>query len=440
MQPVAQPTQAEGERSPICVDYKIVTFKRPIQWTRSDDEVWMFNPPRRYILNANHLERLRPHIDTISDLRGSRHYRPLRVGAQLRGAKILVERCRDRGIGDMLFMTGPLSFIQHLAGGHAHIDMYGLVDRSVILQHHPALAYAGTLAGPVEYDDLPHYQYHWFVDAATENDETRDQLNVYDALYKQLGIDPNTVNPRFKRPSMTLVQDDYTNLDSLYYMVMTQRGIDLRMTPYYVLAPISYSSLRVAPYALWLSLAQELSKVRPVIFAGHVAGDGQMPSADMTFGAFYQQIGNLGQRIVNLMGNTSLRVVAALISRATCVVTLDSGLLYVAQAIGTPAVSLWGTHSPTTRIGYDQAYLRYAIHKRTACPASPCYAYAGFPYSRCPRLTQQLVCEPLVSVVPSDIVAKVTEIEEAQRANAVPVEAVKAESKVEPPAAAPSGP
>lgn len=414
MQPVAQLTQAEGERTPTCADYKIVTFKRPIQWTRSDDEVWMFNPPRRYVLNANHLDRLKPHIDTISDLRSSRHYKPLHAGAQLRGARILIERYRDRGIGDMLFLTGPLSFIQHLAGGHAHIDMYGLVDRSTVLQHHPALAYEGTLAGPLHYDDLQHYNFHWFIDSATEHDETKDQLNIYDALYKQIGIDPNAVAPRFKRPSMTLVADDFTNLDSLYYMVMSQRGIDLRMTPYYVLAPISYSSLRVAPYSMWLNLAQELSKVRPVIFAGHVAGDGQMPSTDMTFGAFYQQASNMGPKIVNLMGNTSIRVVAALISKAVCAVTLDSGLLYVAQAVGVPAVSLWGTHAPTTRIGYDQNYMRYAIHKRTACPAAPCYAYAGFPYSRCLRKTQQSVCEPLMAVLPSEVVAKVIDIEESQ--------------------------
>ncbi len=410
-QPAATPG---GDRTPVATDFKIVTFKRPLQWTRSDDEVWLLQPPRRYILNAAHLEGLRGHIDSISDLKNARHYRPLHVGAPLRGANILVERYRDRGVGDLLFMTGPLSYINHLSGGTANIDMFGLVDRATVLTHHPALRFGGAMAGPVLYDDLPHYQWHWFVDSLTEYDETKDQQNVYDALYKQLGVDPNLVPPVYKRPSMTLVKQDYSDLDSLYYIVMQQHAQDLRMLPYYVLSPVSYSSLRVAPYALWLTLAQELSKVRPVVFVGHVAGDGQMPSAGMSFGQFYQAAGKLGPRVINLMGNTSLRVVSALISKAAAMVSLDSGLLYVAQAVNTPTVSLWGTHSPASRIGYDAAYMRHAIHKKSACPYSPCYAYAGFPHDRCPGGVQQTVCAPLQAVLPSDVIVHLNEIESRQ--------------------------
>lgn len=376
------------------------------------------NPPRRHVLAANQITpSLAPFVDTISDLKAGRHYKPLTSAmTTLKGSRILVERHRDRGIGDMLFMTGPLSYISHMAGGAVHIDMYGLVDRSAILHNHPALTYGGVMSGPILYDDLPLYNYHWFSDSVTEYDETSDQLNVYDALYAQLGIDPKTVPPKFKRPSLQLSRNDFSDLDSLYHMVASQRNIDLRSQPYYVLSPVSYSSLRVAPYSMWLSLAQELSKKRPVIFAGHMAADGQMPAAGMSFGQFYQAAGQLGPRVLNLIGNTSIRVIAALISRALAVVSLDSGLLYVAQALNTPAVSLWGTHSPVTRIGYDNAYMRYAIHKRSVCPASPCYAYAGFPYSRCARGVSQVTCEPLAAVTAQEIIAKIGDIERDQLA------------------------
>lgn len=408
----------QGSRLAHASDYKIVTFDRPLQWSRSEDEVWLLNPPRRYVLAANQLtDSIRPYIDTVSDLKTGRHYKPLNLHSRLKGAKILVERHRDRGLGDMLFMTGPLSYIQHMAGGEAQIDMYGLVDRSVILNGHPALSYGGAvLGGPIHYDDLPLYDYHWFVDSVTEYDETKDQHNVYDALYTQLGIDPLAVPPKFKRPSLTLAKRDFSDLDSLYHMVAATRNLDLRVLPYYVLAPVSYSSLRVAPYRLWLELAKELSKARPVVLVGHIPGDGQMPSAEMSFGAFYQQLNQMGPRVLNLIGNTSIRVVAALVSRALAAVTLDSGLLYVAQALNIPTVSLWGTHAPSTRIGYDQAYMRYAIHKRAACPAAPCYAYAGFPYTRCARGEQQQVCEPLKAILPSDVLSKLTEIEKEQMA------------------------
>lgn len=409
----------QGTRTPTpSQEYKIVTFDRPLVWSRSDDEIWMLNPPRRYIFNANQLQSpaLAPYIESISDLKSARFYVPLNVpGTQLRGKRILVERFRDRGIGDLLFMTGPLSYLHHLTGGAAHIDMYGLTDRAAVLKGHPAITYKGAQAGPILYSDLPEYQYHWFSDSVTEHDETKEQLNVYDALFRQIGIDASKIDPKFKRPSMTLVDEDFENLDSLYHRIYRERSVDLRVTPYYVLAPCAVSSLRLAPYAFWLKLAQELSQVRPVLLVANIQGDRQMPAAGMSFGQFYSAANNLGGRVVNLMGNTSIRVVSALISKATAAVTLDSGLLYVAQALNVPTVSLWGTHSPYTRIGYDTAYMRYAIWKKSACPASPCFAYAGFPQHKCVRHANQALCEPLVVVDPSEVIGKINDIESSLR-------------------------
>jgi ADP-heptose:LPS heptosyltransferase len=411
------PLITSGPRTPIAQEWKIVSFNRPLLWTRADDEVWLFNPPRRYLLNTAHLqsEALAPYIDQISDLKNSSYHVPLNAATQsLRGGRILVERYRDRGLGDLLFLTGPLSYLQHLSGGLAHIDLYGLVDRSSILVNHPALTYGGVMAGPVEYDHLRQYQAHWFIDTVTEHDETKDQLNVYDALYRQIGLDPDKVDVKFKRPSLNLTPDDYEGLDSLYHFIHRERGLDLRTTPYYVLAPSAVSSLRLAPYALWLQLAQELSKVRPVLFVGQVLGDHAMPDAGMSFGAFRAAAENLNpSRVINLMGTTSIRVVAALLARARLAVTLDSGLLYVAQAVNTPAVSLWGTHAPVMRIGYDRRYMDHAIHKKAHCPSSPCCAYAGFPYSRCVRRQGQTLCEPLLAIEASEVVSHVSEIEKS---------------------------
>ncbi|HNL70532.1 MAG TPA: glycosyltransferase family 9 protein, partial [Leptospiraceae bacterium] len=62
-------------------------------------------------------------------------------------------------------------------------------------------------------------------------------------------------------------------------------------------------------------------------------------------------------------------------------VTLDSGLLYVAEALRVPTISLWGTHAPAVRLGYDPAYMDLAIWPRENCGAAPCFAYANFPYA-----------------------------------------------------------
>jgi len=372
----------------------------------------MLHPLRRYILNADQLERLMPYIETMSELKGSRHYRPLVAGAALAGTRILVYRYADRGVGDHLFMTGPLNYLRHVSGNSADITMYGLTDRHQILAFHPALKHEAVLAGPVHYDDLQYYHWHWFVETATEYDEEFDQLNVYDSLYRQMGVDPTTVDVTFKRPSMKLNDKDYRDLDQLYYFVYCNRKLDLRLTPYYVVAPTSYASLRSAPYGLWLAVIAELAKVRPVVAVGR-PGKGRMPDTDLSFGQF---VGDLNKipNTVNLMSDIPIRTVAALVSRAICAVTLDAGILYVAQALGVPAVSLWGTHAPAVRLLYDKKYMDLAVWNREACHNSPCFSYAVFPKAKCPRGELQKVCEPLAAVKPSDVIAKVTEAEKAR--------------------------
>lgn len=403
--------------------YVIVTFKEPFLWSRSLDETWMFNPPRRYILNEAQTVLLDKYIESKSELVNSRNYKPIYSGLEkLRGRRILIERFRDRGIGDHLFLTGPINYLQHLTGGQIHIDTYALNDRAMVYNNFDGLTYKRAMIGPVLYDDLPRYDYHWFVESVTEYDETPDQVNVYDALYKQLGIDPAVVSPKFKRPTMTLVKKDYEDLDSSFHMIYKKSQIDLRVTPYYVVAPLSNASLRTAAYAMWLRLVQELSRARPVLVVGHVANDGQVPSADISFGAFYQHLNHLSEnnpKILNLIGSTTVRTMAALISRATACVTLDSGPLYIAQALNVPTISLWGTHNPYTRIGYDSEYMKYAIWKRQFCKNSPCFSYARFPYEKCPKGEQQVVCEVLGAVDPAEIVTKINQIELALKPSSI---------------------
>jgi len=394
----------------------VASFKKPLLWNRTDDEVWMFNPRRRYILNACHLPHVNEHIETLFDLRTSAYYKPLTAGVSLAGARILMERVRDRGIGDMLFLTGPMEYIRHISGASAKIDLYGLTDRHQILWWHQALEHKAVLAGPSMYDDLPQYDYHWFIDHATECNEEpdRDHPNVYDALYRQVGIDPASVPAEFKRPTLYLVEKDFQDLDAFYFHIYRATGLDVRSTPYYVVAPLANSSLRSVPYTLWLETIQELAKARPVIVIGQTHG--KIPATDMPFIEFQQRLAALaqgGNKIISCLGAVPLRVTAGLISRAVCLVTLDSGMLYVAQALRRPAVSLWGTHNPRSRLGYDKAYMDLAIWHKAACKHSPCYAYAAWPTAKCPGGDSQRICHPLAAVSASDILGKVTLVEKS---------------------------
>lgn len=292
----------------------------------------------------------------------------------------------------------------------SRLMLYSFSDRGMVLTHAPFLNNQTVYCGPLEYDHLRLYNYHWFIGSVTECDEEGDQLNVYDALFKQLGFDPETIDPRWKKPVATLVSEDYQHLDALFKSVFDAKKIDLRRLPYYVVAPFSNSSLRCAKYSTWLGIIKQLSQRRPVLVVG--TSTMRLPDTDMSAGAFIQALENYGGGIVNLVDKTpSVRLLMALVARAKAIVCLDSAPLYIAQALGTPAISIWGTHDPGVRIGYDEKYMRYAVWNRDDCNCSPCYAYSTFPASKCPQGPSQKICECFENVTEDQVLKMMDAVE-----------------------------
>jgi ADP-heptose:LPS heptosyltransferase len=396
-------------RLPHNSQWMISTFKTPTIFNRAHDEVWLLNPVTRYVFNANHLTILAEHVESISDVKSSAHYRALDLTKNIAGARILVERYRDRGIGDLLFMTGPLGYLRHVTGGEVKVDFYAFSERGQVLLHNPVLHHQTVLVGPQLYDNFAHYNYQWLVETVTEWDEEPDQLNVYDALFKQMGVNPDTVEPRFKRPTIVLDPEEQKNLDQFFYFVWLGRKFDMRKTGYYVVAPFSHSSLRSAKYSTWLEIIKEMSGRRPVVVVGQVTD--RMPDTDITSGEFIAALDKIGPQVVNATGSTPLRLLINLMAKASCAVCLDSGPLYLAQGVRTPAISLWGSHDPGVRLGYDPDYMDLAIWKPDACNHSPCFAYAGFPEHKCPLGPKQQLCEVMENIEVSDVFKKLNAIE-----------------------------
>lgn len=375
------------------------------------DETWLFNPNRRYIVNANRLPAIEQFIDNVSELEGSALYHRLRAGQNVTGAKILVERTRERGIGDLLFLTGPLAFLNHISGNAVSIDVMAFADRGVVLTHSPLIANKCVKCGPLEHDHLRMYNYHWLVNTVTEQNTEGDQLNVYDALYQQLGFDPQDIEPQWKRPSATLMAEDFQNLDRFYRHVWDSRKVDLRRIGYFVVAPFANATLRCMNYGRWLEIIKALGTRRPVVVVGNSSL--RLPDTDMSAGQFSQAVANLGGGIFNAVDSTTLRVLMALIARSTGIVCMDSAPLYMAQALNTPAISIWGTHAPACRIGYDKNCMDLAIWKQSACEWSPCFAYGKFPVDKCPDGLRQTSCAVTADVSVDDVLLKVDMIESA---------------------------
>jgi Glycosyltransferase family 9 (heptosyltransferase) len=389
----------------------IVTVKEPVMFHQTYDETWLLNPNRRYILNANRVSVIEQYLENVSEFNNSALYHRLTAGNDICGAKILIERTRERGLGDLLFLTGVMGYLQHISGNNVELDLMGYADRGVVLTHCPLIHNKCVKCGPVEYDSLRLYNYHWFVDSATEQDAEQDQLNVYDALYRQLGFVPDQIEARWKRPTATLVNDDYQNLDMLFRRIWDDKKMELRRIGYYVVAPFSNASLRCMNYGRWLETIQLLSTRRPVVVVG--TSTLRLPDMDMSVGDFASRVAQL-PAVVNAIDSTSIRVLMALISRATGVVAMDSAPLYIAQALNVPAVSLWGSHPPGARIGYDKAYMDLAIWNVDACRRAPCFAYNYFPVDKCPNGERQRVCEVLDSISAKQVMAKIDMIESNQ--------------------------
>lgn len=409
-----------SERIPHNSRWVIVSVNKPVMLRRSDDETWILNPRRRYILNAETTADLSNHIETMSDLQASAHYRPLHSAPRVRlpGSSILVERYRDRGLGDLLFTTGPLAYLHHITGGDIKPHVYAYAERGAVLNNCEYITHGHPLVGPIMYSDLSDYNFHWFIDTVTEYCEEPDQLNVYDALFQSLGIDPAMVDPRFKRPYASITPEEVRQLDDFFFWTFnsTPSRLDLRKTGYYVVAPFSNSTLRSANYSMWLQAIEALSVKRPVVVIGALRE--RMPHTDMNSGDFVTMLDsspNLcrGGRVVNLIGKTQVRNVMQLISRANGVASMDSAALYIAQAFRVPCVSIWGSHHPGVRIGYDRDYMDLAIWEQRVCANSPCFAWQSFPQSKCPQGANQSICACINYVDAKEVVKKFEAIESA---------------------------
>lgn len=389
----------------------IVSVKEPVMFHQTADETWLFNPNRRYVVNANRVKPIQEFIETTSDLEGASLYTRLTAGKNITGAKILVERNRERGLGDLLFLTGPLAFLNHVSGSDVQIDVMAFADRGLVLTHSPLIHNRCVKCGPLEYDHLRHYNYHWLIRSVTEYNMEGDQLNVYDALYQQLGFDPQDIEAKWKRPSATLVADDFQNLDRLYRYVWEQRKLDLRRIGYIVVAPFANATSRCLNYQRWLEIIKTISTRRPVVVIGN--SHLRLPDMDMSAGEFNQHVSTIGGGVFNAVDSTSVRSMMALIARSFCVVGLDSAPIYIAQALNVPAISIWGTHPPGSRIGYDKNMMDLAIWNQDACQYSPCFAYGEFPVNKCPNGIRQTCCEVISSVSVDDVLKRVDAVESA---------------------------
>jgi len=86
--------------------------------------------------------------------------------------------------------------------------------------------------------------------------------------------------------------------------------------------------------------------------------------------AFAQEVSKaVGGGVTNLSGQTTLRDLIGIFTRARLALGPDSGPMHLAAATGTPVISLWGATSPLRSAPWGSEAL--VLQGSAAC--SPCY-------------------------------------------------------------------
>jgi lipopolysaccharide heptosyltransferase I len=108
-----------------------------------------------------------------------------------------------------------------------------------------------------------------------------------------------------------------------------------------------------------------------------------------------------GAAAVNMSGRTTLMELAGLLSLSRFAVTIDSGPMHIAAAVGTPVVALFGATSPRRTGPYGEGHI--VIEK--GLPCSPCFM-RKCPEPRC--MEEITAAEVMEAIRDSSLVASTT--------------------------------
>lgn len=134
------------------------------------------------------------------------------------------------------------------------------------------------------------------------------------------------------------------------------------------LAPGAAWATKQWPLKYFEDMAQSLSREYKILVFG------QASEAELTFRV--ARAG--GSHALDLGGRTGFALAGALLSRCRGLLTNDSGLLHLAEAVGTPVIALFGSTSPALGfgpintmsqvLGVDLPCRPCHVHGRTSCP------------------------------------------------------------------------
>ncbi|NIA21374.1 MAG: lipopolysaccharide heptosyltransferase II [Anaerolineaceae bacterium] len=163
--------------------------------------------------------------------------------------------------------------------------------------------------------------------------------------------------------------------------VLAEQGLE-NGKPYVVLVPGARWLTKRWPEERFAALANQLHE-KLGYGAVLVGGPGDCDISD--------RMRNLrGRHLVDLIGRTDLKTLAAVLQRAECVVTNDTGPMHLASAMGRPIVAIFGPTNVNLTGPYGRGHTMLA--ERADC--APCYRRACLWEGR----QEELLCQRSISV------------------------------------------
>ena len=313
---------------------------------------------------------------------------------------------RNRGIGDQLIVSSLSRFFREMLGA----ESFQLCDRV----HEPIWAFNPYIGGaplsvPIHLDTVwrakgkPFFDAAFFLESVSEWDCDSEQPNVYDRVFGMVGVDPIQVSAKFKRPIISLQNQDIDT--RITWLKNVGKAINKDFEKGYIFIQFRATnkgrSLPVAVIEKVLYVANEIAEKRGIPI---------LCTDDLPFSPEITALIQKTSAAVNVAtAINNIRSFAALIAGATLVIGPDSSAIHFAAAFETPAVGIWGPFAPDARTKYYTRQIH--LYHQDLCPHSPCFNYLPeLPIHKCIRGAAQVHCEVFEGVTTEELFSAIQEL------------------------------
>ena len=273
----------------------------------------------------------------------------------------------------------------------------GRYTDAIILPPLPGYAFAAWLARTPRRVGLAGRGMNHFL---TELRQTK-ATHMADAMWDTMPLPPDFPLPARRGPRRLVVAVD-ADAEAAANKLLARHGI----APGSPLIAVNIGATR--PQKRWFaeSFAQTLDDLSdiPVVLVGAGAADTAM-AADILSRTH-------AATPINLVGETKVKTLAAVLKRCDLLLSGDSGPMHLATAVGTPCVALFGSTDPAVTGPFDE--LSEAIYKDLSC--SPCGNH--------PTCNGRYDC--LREILPEEVVLAARRLLRARRGGLTPLPQISA--------------